>query len=117
MNPSKLPAPTSITGVAMDTHVPQRHGKKIAYAIIAAILVIIVGVALIRALPHGFQVPASEVRLAKVERSVFLDTITVRANAVSLHTVILDSLETGRVEEVYARDGAIVKQGDLLFRL
>lgn len=121
MNPSKLPSstkiPSSITGVAMDTHVPQRHGKKIVYAIIALILVIVAGVALLRALPHGLQVSASEVRLAKVERNMFLDNITVRANAASLHTVILDSLETGRVEEVYARDGAIVKQGDLLFRL
>ena len=119
MNLSKLPTSTltPVTGVAMDTHVPQRHGKKIAYSIIVTLLVILAGVALVRALPHGLQVAANEVRIAKVERGMFLDNITVRASAVSLHTVILDSLETGRVEEVYARDGAVVKQGDLLFRL
>jgi multidrug efflux pump subunit AcrA (membrane-fusion protein) len=32
-------------------------------------------------------------------------------------SVILDSVESGRVEEVFARDGAMVKKGQLLFRL
>lgn len=101
----------------MDSHVPQRHGKKIALAIAIVGLVLVAGYALLRALPHGLQVASSEVRIAKVERGMFLDNITVRASAVALNSVILDSLETGRVEEVFARDGAVLKPGELLFRL
>lgn len=107
----------TVTGAAMDSHVPQRHGKKIALAIAIVCLVVAAAYALLRALPHGLQVAASEVRIAKVERGMFLDNITVRANAVALNSVILDSMETGRVEEVFARDGAVLKQGEMLFRL
>lgn len=107
----------AITGAAMDSHVPQRHGKKIAAACVIGLAVLLAGYALVRALPHGLQVAASEVRIATVTRGIFLDTITVRANAVAASSVILDSMESGRVEEVFARDGALLKQGDLLFRL
>jgi HlyD family secretion protein len=41
----------------------------------------------------------------------------VRASAEPLHSVILDSVESGRVEEVSASDGALVAKGQLLFRL
>jgi HlyD family secretion protein len=41
----------------------------------------------------------------------------VRATAEPLNSVLLDSVESGRVEEVFAKDGAIVKKGQLLFRL
>ncbi len=110
-------ATSAITGVAMDSHVPQKHGKKIALICAAVLAVLLAGTALLRALPHGLQVAANDVRIAQVERGIFLDTITVRASAVALSSVILDSMETGRVEEVFARDGAVLKQGELLFRL
>src|SRR5471032_541195 len=38
-------------------------------------------------------------------------------DAARLKAVILDSVESGRVEEVYARDGALVQKGQLLFRI
>jgi len=41
----------------------------------------------------------------------------VRANAEALNQVLLDAVESGRVEEVYVHDGAQVRKGDLLFRL
>lgn len=107
----------AITGAAMDQHVPQRHGKKIAAALALALAIGIAGYALLRALPQGLQVAAGEVRIATVARGIFLDTITVRANAVAASSVILDSMESGRVKEVFARDGALLKQGELLFRL
>ncbi|MBI3285768.1 MAG: efflux RND transporter periplasmic adaptor subunit [Burkholderiales bacterium] len=101
----------------MDSHVPQRHGKKIAYACAALLAVLLAGYGGLRLLPKGLQVAAGEVRIASVERGMFLDNISVRATAVALNSVLLDSMESGRVEEVIARDGAVVRQGDLLFRL
>jgi HlyD family secretion protein len=41
----------------------------------------------------------------------------VRASAEPLNSIILDSVESGRVEEVFAKDGQRVSKGDLLFRL
>lgn len=67
--------------------------------------------------PHGLRVAADSVRTATVQNGVFTDDVIVRANAEALHQVLLDAVESGRVEEVYVRDGAQVRQGELLFRL
>src|SRR5260370_42504277 len=40
-----------------------------------------------------------------------------RAMVAPLHTTILDALDSGRVEEVLAIDGASVSKGELLYRL
>lgn len=39
------------------------------------------------------------------------------ARAEPLNSIVLDSMEEGRVEEVVATDGSIVSKGELLFRL
>jgi HlyD family secretion protein len=68
-------------------------------------------------MPHGLQVAARDVRIARVAPGIFRDDIVVRATAQPLNSVMLDSVETGRVEEVVAHDGQRVARGDLLFRL
>jgi HlyD family secretion protein len=68
-------------------------------------------------LPHGLQVAARDVRIARVAPGVFRDEIVVRASAEPLRAIVLDSVESGRVEEVIAHDGQHVAKGDLLFRL
>ncbi len=70
-----------------------------------------------RLMPHGLQVDAADVRLARVERGVFRDDIVVRASAQPLNSIMLDSVESGRVEEVLVEDGQPVAKGQLLFRL
>ncbi len=67
--------------------------------------------------PRGLQVPAASVRIAVVERGVLRDDVAARATAQPLHSVVLDVVENGRAEEVLVRDGGLVRQGDLLFRL
>ncbi|UUZ50695.1 HlyD family efflux transporter periplasmic adaptor subunit [Massilia sp. B-10] len=56
-------------------------------------------------------------RIASVASGAFIDDIVVRANAEPLQSVLLDSVESGRVEEVFAKDGAMLKKGALMFRL
>jgi HlyD family secretion protein len=114
MNPSP---PKLVTGAAMDVIVPKRRGRKaiLACAIVAAIAA--AGAALWHWLPRGLQVQASDLRIAAVEQGVFRDDIVVRASAEPLRSVMLDSVESGRVEEVAARDGDRVQQGQLLFRI
>ena len=101
----------------METPLPTRRGKRLAIAAGAAVLVAAFGAALWSLVPRGLQVAAQDVRIAAVEKGVFRDDIVVRASAEPLNSVILDSVESGRVEEVFAKDGALVNKGQLLFRL
>jgi HlyD family secretion protein len=111
------PHPKLVTGAAMDTIVPRRRGKVYALAGAGTLAVLAAAFTLWQWMPRGLQVPAAELRVAAVERGVFRDDIIVRASAEPLHSVILDSVESGRIEEVFARDGELVKQGQLLFRI
>jgi HlyD family secretion protein len=52
-----------------------------------------------------------------VSRGMFLDNVVARATAMPLNSVVLDAVAGGRVDEVLVRDGATVRQGDILFRL
>jgi HlyD family secretion protein len=105
------------SGVAMDTVVPRRRGRRIA--IIAAAVVALAAVAwtLWSWMPRGLQIDGADLRIGQAARGVFVDEIIVRANAEPLNAVILDAVESGRVEEVFAADGALVKKGQLLFRI
>lgn len=67
--------------------------------------------------PRGLQVAADDIRVATVQQGLFRNDIVVRSTVAPLHTVMLDALESGRVEEILASDGALVSKGDLLFRL
>ncbi|WP_317202504.1 efflux RND transporter periplasmic adaptor subunit [Janthinobacterium sp.] len=107
----------AVTGAAMDVVVPRKHGRRIALAAVVAAALALAALGLWRMVPRGLQVSAAELRVAAVERGIFLDDLIVRAKAEALHSVILDSVEAGRVEEVFAHDGALVRQGDILFRI
>jgi HlyD family secretion protein len=109
--------PLPVTGAAMDRKVPRRRGKAIALAAVALLTVLAAGTALWWWLPSGLRVATSEVRIATVAKGIFLDDIAVRANAEPLSSVMLDAVDAGRAEQIYAQDGALVEQGQLLFRL
>jgi HlyD family secretion protein len=111
------PSSHPITGAAMDVRVPVRRGRLAirAGALLAAVA--LAAFAAWQALPHGLQVASRDVRIARVAPGVFRDEIVVRASAEPLRAIVLDSVESGRVEEVIAHDGQRVAKGDLLFRL
>lgn len=101
----------------MDQPLPARRGRHavIALAVVAACLAL---AALVWHLaPRGLQVPLTDVRTATATRGMFRDDVAIRAIAAPLHSVMLDAVESGRVEEVFARDGALVARGEVLFRL
>lgn len=106
----------SHSGAAMDAPLPRRAPNYRLWALggLAAAGMLF---GLWRALPRGLAVNAGDLRVAKVERGLFRNDVLVRATAAPLHTVMLDALESGRVEEVLVNDGALVEQGQLLFRL
>lgn len=113
----RISSHVAATGAAMDQRVPKRRGPLLARVAAAAVIVAGCAFAAWHFMPRGLQVAAKDVRIAAVEQGVFLDDIVVRASAEPLNSVILDSVESGRVEEVFAKDGALVNKGQLLFRL
>ncbi|WP_313166282.1 efflux RND transporter periplasmic adaptor subunit [Massilia oculi] len=109
--------PPAVTGAAMDVTLPPRRGRRAAQLALAFAAVAAAGALLWQMLPRGLEVELRDVRIASVEAGVFRDEIVVRALAEPLNSIMLDAVESGRVEEVFARDGQVVKKGDLLFRL
>ncbi|RSZ58423.1 efflux RND transporter periplasmic adaptor subunit [Massilia atriviolacea] len=101
----------------MDQPLQRRRGRRVLAGAAAALLLAAGALALWRQLPQGLQVARADVRIATVARGSFRDDVALRATAAPLHSVMLDAVESGRVEEVFARDGANVRQGEVLFRL
>lgn len=104
------------SGAAMDRPLPQRRRNYLAVGLYSCVSLLAIA-AMAQLIPHGLRVAEKDIRSATVRQGMFRDQIVVRASAEPLHTIVLDTLETGRVEEVLASDGSAVKKGDLLFRL
>ncbi|MFZ6759310.1 efflux RND transporter periplasmic adaptor subunit [Undibacterium sp. Ji50W] len=115
MNHPKIP--DAISGYAMDTVIRKSYRKQIIAASLAVCGLLGLMFVLWVWMPRGLQVDASDIRTAIVEQGIFLNDMVVRANATPLSSVILDAVEFGHVEEIFVRDGTVVKQGMPLFRL
>jgi len=105
-----------VTGAAMDQPLPRRRRHYVAWAF-GTLLLFAVVIAIPRLIPHGLRVAQTDIRIATVTQAMFHNDVVVRSTAEPLHTIMLDVLESGRVEEVLVNDGALVAKGALLFRL
>lgn len=106
-----------VTGAAMDLPLPPRRRRRLAIAAASLAALLGLGAAVWALAPRGLQVPAANIRLATVAQGMFRDDMALRATVAPLNSVMLDAVESGRVEQVFARDGALVEQGAVLFRL
>jgi len=105
-----------VTGAAMDRPLPKRRPNYVIVAIGA--LLLLGGIAaILQLVPHGLQVAEGDIRIATIQQGLFHNDVVVRSTAAPLHTIMLDALESGRVEEVLVNDGALVAKDALLFRL
>ncbi len=105
-----------VTGAAMDRPVSKRRRRYPAWGV-ATLLLTGSLAALVSLVPHGLRIAAGDIRVATVKEGMFHDDVVVRSTAEPLHTIMLDVLDTGRVEEVLVNDGASIEKGALLFRL
>lgn len=105
-----------VTGAAMDRPVSKRRRRYAAWGV-ATLLLTGSLAALVSLVPHGLRIAAGDIRVATVNEGMFHDDVVVRSTAEPLHTIMLDVLDTGRVEEVLVNDGASIEKGALLFRL
>jgi HlyD family secretion protein len=115
VNITKLPT-KRMSGAPMDRPAPKRARNW--WAVGGAILVASIAIGSVwQFVPHGLRVHEIDLRIATAERAVFRNDLLVRATAAPAKTLLLDALETGRVEEILVDDGALVTKGALLFRL
>lgn len=105
------------SGATMDTVVPRRRGRRLAIIGGAVLVLLAAAYALWAWMPRGLHIDGADLRIGQASRGVFVDEVIVRASAEPLNSVILDAVESGRVEEIFAADGALVKKGQLLFRI
>jgi HlyD family secretion protein len=105
-----------VTGTKMDRPLPKRRPNYVAMTV-GALLVLGCIAAISRLIPHGLRVAEGDIRIATVQQGMFHNDVVVRSTAAPLHTIMLDALESGRVEEVLVNDGALVAKDALLFRL
>lgn len=105
------------TGANMDRVLPRSRNlrwlKPVLASVVAATLITIGW----QAIPRGLAVKASELDIASVKAGQFRDELLLRAIATPFESVMLDAAEGGRVEAVEVRDGALLKKGELMFRL
>ena len=104
------------TGAAMDRPLPKRP-RKVWMPLMIAGALLVAGACFWSSIPRGLLVKRSDLRIAVVESTMFRNDILMRSTVTPLRTVMLDALESGRVEEILVLDGALVEKGDLLFRL
>jgi HlyD family secretion protein len=63
------------------------------------------------------NVDLDKVTIEEVKRDIFQDYISIIGTVEPIQTVYLDATEGGRVEEIYRREGAMVKKDDAIMRL
>lgn len=112
--------PTS--GVGMDRSVAPSRRKKLTRRALRygmPLAVIALGWIGWRLVPASgtLSVPRDQLTLATVRSEPFLDYLPVRATVAPLNVTFIDAVQGGEVLEVVAKDGALVKKGDILARL
>ncbi|GGE00399.1 ABC transporter permease [Polymorphobacter glacialis] len=107
------------SGGAMDRPVEKRRlDRRLLIAIVMG-LSALVGVLWWQFAPRvGSQsITADRATISEVTSGVFEDFLPLRAQVKPLVTVYLDAVEGGRIEQLFAEDGASVVKGQLLARL
>ena len=94
---------------------PRFDWNKIVGFALLAVVVLVGGWYLIdSSAGRSLVVDNSRIIISPVTRGVFEDFIPIRGRVTPRHTVYLDAIEGGRVEDKLIEDGAIVAAGDLI---
>ncbi|WP_252345318.1 efflux RND transporter periplasmic adaptor subunit [Gluconobacter sp. P1C6_b] len=119
---SNTDRPPSAPGTGMDRAVRPSKRRTLArralrYGVpIAIVASLVAGWRLVPA-AGTLSVPHDQFSLATVSSAPFLDYLPVRATVAPLNVTYIDAVQGGEVAEVVARDGALVKKGEILARL
>ena len=89
----------------------------VKYSIIGAIVISVLIFFIFRDNSSKLNVEQDKITIEEVKKDIFQDYISVIGTVEPLQTVYLDATEGGRVEEIFIREGTMVKKGDLIMRL
>ena len=105
-----------VTGSAMDRSVENRRlVPRMKIGLAAAALIVLAMLFRLYALRGNSQEVAQDrLTISEVSDGSFRDFIPLRAGMTPLLTVCLNAIEGGRVEQVVAEDGAMLRKGDLI---
>ncbi|MYI62544.1 MAG: HlyD family efflux transporter periplasmic adaptor subunit, partial [Gemmatimonadetes bacterium] len=107
-------------GAGMDRKIekPRFTPKRIGVGVAALLLAGLFGYSLLPDLGvRKLNVDRDRLTISTVEFGPFQEYIPVRGTVLPLHTVYLDALERGQVEQVFVEEGASVAEGDPLLSL
>jgi HlyD family secretion protein len=96
---------------------PNHKFKKGIIAMGALLAIILLISAFYNGKSKTLNVDAGRIMTARVEEGIFKDYIPLDGVVQPIKTVILNSIEAGYVEEKFAEEGGIIKQGDPILKL
>jgi HlyD family secretion protein len=104
----------------MDRAIPKKKWttKKImTIALVTAVICLIGGSVYYTSGGSKLNVDAERITISEVKTGAFQEFIPVNGVVLPMTTIYLDAMEGGRVEEVFAEDGAMMKKGDPILKL
>jgi HlyD family secretion protein len=104
----------------MDRAIPKKTWttKRIITIAIVTVVVFLIGGSVYYASGGSkLNVDAERITISEVKKGAFQEFIPVNGVVLPITTIYLDAVEGGRVEEVFAEDGAMMKKGDPILRL
>jgi HlyD family secretion protein len=104
----------------MDRAIPKKKWttKKIMTIAIATLVICLIGGSVYYASGGSkLNVDAERITISDVKKGAFQEFIPVNGVVLPMTTIYLDAVEGGRVEEIFAEDGAMVKKGDPILKL
>jgi HlyD family secretion protein len=104
----------------MDKPVSKEFRKRkiiIRYTIIGFAVTAVILVLIFMDKGSKLNVELDKITIEEVKKDIFQDYISIIGTVEPIQTVYLDATEGGRVEEIYLREGTMVKRGDAIMRL
>lgn len=106
--------------MSMDRTIKKRFwtGQRVVFILIGLTITGLIGYLWLSAGEGtALRVEKDRLTISEVVRGPFREFIPVVSSVLPLHTIYMDAVEGGRVEAVFVQAGAMVKEGDPLFRL
>ena len=102
----------------MDTIIERKNNKK-KYVLLALPIILVLGFFIITSLTkkRSLNVTKSEISIKTIEDGFFEDFILFQAKVVPLHSMLVNVIEGGAVQEIFVNNGDMVVQGQSLVRL
>lgn len=104
----------------MDRAIPKKKwtGKRLTAIAVAITIVALISVSVYYASGGTkLNVDAGRITISEVRKGPFREFIPVNGIVLPISTIYLDAVEGGRVEEIFAEDGAMMKKGDPILKL